>query len=98
MARYRFGQGFMAPYFLLGPRIDMLLNYSSESDYPLYRQNGSIVGLTCGAGLEYRLQRMGLFAELQYLPDISPVTSEEPLLINNNMISLTLGIRWFVSD
>ena len=98
MARYRFGQASMIPYVLLGPRLDMLLIYNSDSEYPLDSQNGSIVGLTCGAGLEYMLERMGLFAELQYQQDLSPVTNKEPLLINNNMISLTLGIRWLVSE
>ena len=98
MARYRMGQASLVPYFLLGPRIDMLLNYSTDSEYPLYGQNGTIVGLTCGAGFEFRCQQLGLFAELQYLPDLSPVINREPLLINNNMISLTLGLRWFVSE
>ncbi|MCD4709525.1 MAG: PorT family protein [Bacteroidales bacterium] len=98
MARYMVGQGSLVPYFLLGPRVDILLKYSSGSEYPLVKQNGTILGLTCGAGVEFRLQKLGLFTELQYLPDISPVTSEEPLLINNNMISLTMGIRWFPSE
>ena len=98
MARYRFGQGSMIPYFLLGPRMDLLLNHSSDSDYPLDNQKSIIFGLTSGVGLEFRLQQLGLYTELQYLPDISPVTNEEPLLINNNMISLTLGVRWFASE
>ncbi len=98
MARYRLGQGSLVPYFILGPRIDILLKYSSGSEYPLVDQNSLILGLTCGAGFEFRLQRLGLSAELQYLPDLSPLTNEKPLLINNNMISFTLGIRWFVSE
>jgi len=98
MARYRLGQSSLLPYFLLGPRLDMLLNYSSDSEYPLTRQNGSIFGLTCGAGLEYRLEKLGLFTELQYQPDLSPVSSKDPLLINNNMLSLTLGLRWLASE
>ena len=93
MVRYRMGQGSAILYFLLGPRLDMLLDYRSESEYPLIRQKRTILGLTVGVGLEYKLRRIGLFAELQSLPDLSPVTNEEPLLINNNMISLTLGIR-----
>jgi opacity protein-like surface antigen len=98
LARYRFGLERLTPYILLGPRVDFLLKYESESDYPLEDQNGTILGLTCGAGLEFNLQNMGLFAELQYLPDLSPVTNEAPLLINNNMLSLTLGVRWIVSE
>jgi hypothetical protein len=87
----------LCPYLLLGPRVDLLLRYSTESVYPLEQQNQFIVGLSAGAGLEYKLQNLGLFAELQYLPDLSPVTHEEPLLIKNHMLSLCLGIRWIVS-
>jgi hypothetical protein len=98
MARFRVGQGSLVPYFLLGPRVDILLKYQSGSEYPLVDQNSIILGLTCGAGLEFKLQRLGLFTELKYLPDIGPVTSKEPLLINNNMLSLTLGIRRIGSE
>lgn len=98
MARYRIGQGSLHPYFLLGPRLDILLKYQSESEYPLVDQNSIILGLTCGGGLEFNLQRLALFTELKYMPDISPVTNQEPLLINNNMLSLTLGVRWVASE
>lgn len=98
MARYRFGQGSFVPYFLLGPRMDILLKYNSDSDYPLEDQNSVILGLTIGAGLEYRLKGLGLFTELQYQGDLYPVTGEDPLLVNNHMGSLTFGLRWFVSD
>ena len=98
LVRYRFGLERLTPYVLLGPRIDFLLKYESDSEYPLEDQNGTILGLTFGAGLEFNFQNLGLFAELQYLPDLSPVTNEAPLLINNNMLSLTLGVRWIVSE
>jgi len=97
LARYRWDLEPVCPYLLLGPRVDFLLRYDSESEYPLEEQNQSILGLSIGAGLEYRLQNLGFFAELQYLPDLSPVTREEPLLINNHMLSLCLGLRWIVS-
>ncbi len=98
MARYRMGQGSLQPYFLLGPRVDILLKYQSDSEYPLDDQNQIIPGLTIGAGLEYKLQRMGLFAELQYHGDFIPVSGADPLLINNHMISFTLGVRRLVSE
>lgn len=98
LARYRPGQGSMQAYFLLGPRMDILLKYNSDSVYPLEEQNEIILGLTLGAGLEYSVQKMGLFTELQYQGDFYPVTGIDPLLVNNHMISLTLGIRYFVSD
>jgi len=94
MVRYRFDLERLTPYLLLGPRVDFLLNYGTESEYPLESQNHTILGLTAGGGLEFQIQNLGLFAELQYLPDLSPVSNKEPLLINNNMLSLSLGIRW----
>jgi hypothetical protein len=98
LARYRVGQGSLVPYFLLGPRIDILLKYQTDSEYPLTEQNRFVLGLASGAGLEFRFQRVGIFTELQYLPDLSPVTGKDPLLVNNNMIMLTLGIRYLSSD
>ncbi len=98
MARYRMGQGSLQAYFLLGPRLDFLLKYKTDSEYPLDDQNSVIPGLTLGAGLEYQLELMSLFTELQYQGDIHPVSGQDPLLINNHLLSLTLGIRWFVSE
>jgi len=98
MARYRLGQGSLQPYFLLGPRVDILLKYETDSEYPLDEQNSVIPGLSFGTGLEYRLNNLGLFAELQYQGDFFPVTGQDPLLVNNHMISFTLGLRWLVSD
>jgi hypothetical protein len=97
LARYRWDLKPFCPYLLLGPRIDFLLRYDTESEYPLEQQNQTILGLSMGGGLEYKWQNLGLFAEMQYLPDLSPVTGMEPLLVNNNMLSLCLGIRWIVS-
>ena len=98
MARYRMGQGSLHPYFLLGPRLDMLLDYSTDSEYPLDDQNGSIVGLTIGAGLEFSINNLGVSSELQYQGDFMPVTGQDPLLVNNHFLSLTFGIRWLASD
>ena len=97
LARYRFDLEHLVPYFLLGPRLDFLVNYQTDSKYPLEDQNGTILGLTLGGGLEYRLKQFHLFAEIQFQPDLSPVTNEDPLLINNNTLSFTIGIRRIVS-
>jgi len=94
IARYRLGQGSLQPYFLLGPRVDILLKYETDSEYPLDEQNSVIPGLTFGTGLEYGLNNLGLFAELQYQGDFIPVTGQDALLVNNHMISFTLGLRW----
>jgi hypothetical protein len=93
MARVRTELKNLVPYALAGPRLDMLLSYSTESDYPLEQQNSMILGLSLGIGLEFKFDRTGLFTELQYQPGLSPVTNREPLLINNNSLIITLGIR-----
>jgi len=98
MARYCLGQGSLVPYFLLGPRMDILLKYKSDSEYPLDDQNSVILGLTIGTGLEYKLEKLGLFTELQYQGDFWPVTGQDPLLINNHMLSFTVGLRWLDSE
>lgn len=98
LARYRWDLENLSPYLLFGPRLDFLLNYKPESEYELDTQNLTLLGLSCGAGLEFKLQKLGVFAELQFQPDLSPVTNVEPLLINNNILSLTLGIRWIASE
>lgn len=98
LARYRFELEQLSPYVLLGPRVDFLLNYGTESEYPLESQSHTILGLTAGGGLEFRVQSLGVFAEFLYQPDLSPVSNQEPLLINNNMLSVSLGIRFSVSE
>lgn len=98
LARYRFEMERLSPYFLVGPRVDFLLNYGTESEFPLESQSQTILGLTAGGGLEFQVANLGIFAEILYQPDLSPVSNKEPLLINNNMLSLSLGIRWIVSE
>ncbi len=98
MVRYRWDLGKLTPYLLLGPRVDFLLSYKTDSDYSLEEQNEIIPGLTCGLGAEFNLNTMGLFLELQYQTDAMPVSGKDPLLINNNVLLFTLGIRRIVSE
>jgi hypothetical protein len=84
----------LTPYALFGPRIDMILDYHTDSEYPLEETNSLILGLAFGIGAEFGFSGKGLFAEVQYQPDLSPVTNQEPLLVNNNSLVFTLGIRW----
>lgn len=94
MARYRMDKESMTPYAMMGPRLDFLLKYKTGSDYPLEEQNKIILGLSGGVGVEFNLNHLGVFIEAQYQPDISPVTSREPLHINNNILLFTMGIRY----
>jgi len=94
MARYRIDLERITPYALLGLRVDFLLKYKTDSDYPLEEKNKVIPGLTGGLGVEYNLNGLGIFIEFQYQTDAMPVTGIDPLLINNNIFLFTLGIRY----
>ncbi len=94
MARYRIDLERITPYAMLGPRVDFLLKYKTDSDYPLEEQNKVIPGLTGGLGAEFNLNALGIFIEFQYQTDAMPVTGKDPLLINNNIFLFTLGIRY----
>ena len=94
MARYRIDLESISPYAILGPRVDFLLKYKTDSDYPLEEQNKVIPGLTGGVGAEFNLNALGIFIEFQYQSDAMPVTGKDPLLINNNIFLFTLGIRY----
>ncbi len=94
MARYRIDLARITPYALLGLRVDFLMKYTTDSDYPLDEQNKVIPGLTGGAGAEFSLKRLGIFMEIQYQTDAMPVTGKDPLLVNNNILLFTLGIRF----
>jgi len=98
LARYGLNSDHLSPYFLLGPRLDILLKYSSDSDYPLIVQNDFVAGLTGGVGVEFTLQRSALFTEILYMPDITTVTGEDPLQVKNRMISISVGVRLLNSD
>lgn len=94
MLRARTNNGGIEAYALFGPRLDILLYYSTQSDYPLESQNHLILGLNLGIGVEFPVKQNMLFTEIQFQPDLSPVTNQEPLLVNNNSLVLTLGYRW----
>jgi len=98
MARYRIDLDRITPYALLGPRVDFLLKYKTDSDYPLEEQRKVIPGLTGGVGVEFNLNELGIFIEFQYQTDAMPVTGKDPLLINNNIFLFTVGIKYLNGD
>ena len=93
MLRYRLEKGSKTIYAMLGPRLDYLLVYNTDSAYPLEDQNESILGLTGALGMEMSFYMASVFAEIQYMPDLSPLTNEEPLLVNNNSLLINFGLR-----
>lgn len=94
MLRARTNNGGVDAYGLIGPRLDILLYYTSDSDYPLEEQYPVILGLTLGVGVEFPMMENLFLVEILFQPDLSPVTNQEPLLVNNNSLVLTVGYRW----
>lgn len=99
MVRYRHELEKVVFYTLLGPRIDWLKSYFTTSEYPLEQQNEVIIGLTGAFGFEYKLDYLtldylGVFAEIQYQADLSPLTNKAPLLVNNDCLLLSVGVRF----
>ena len=94
MLRARTNNGGLEAYALAGPRVDFLLYYSTDSEYPLEDQNNVILGLTLGVGMEIPVKQNMFLVEIQFQPDLSPLTNEDPLLVNNNSLVLTVGYRW----
>lgn len=92
--RFRILKGGVTPYLMVGPRVDFLLNYSTDSSYPLEDQNKVIAGLNLGAGVDANLTGLALFAECIFQGDAFPVTGADPMLINNHAFLLTLGLRY----
>lgn len=94
MVRFQKDYGKISVYTLLGPRLDVLLNYASDSPYPLEEQWDKILGLSGAFGTEYLLEKIALFVELQYQPDLSPVANNEPLLVNNEALLVSIGVTF----
>lgn len=90
MVRYRIDLKRMTPYAMLGPRLDLLLKYKTDSDYPLEEQNKIIFGLSGGVGAEINLNNLGFLIEAQYQPDISPVTNRDPSML----IIVSFSLLW----
>jgi hypothetical protein len=60
------------PYALVGPRIDVHLSYSTDSDYPLEQINHLIVGLSFGIGVisdNRAFPDPGIFKDSQHFPE-----------------------------
>jgi hypothetical protein len=94
LVSYHLGGGMLRPYLAGGPRMDVLLSYECTSEYPLEEQNSLIPGLSLGAGADFQLGPLGMFLEVQYQGDIIPVTGVDPLLVNNHVVLVLLGLKF----
>lgn len=94
LARFRIEKDQKVLYLVFGPRLDMQLSYTTSSNYPLETQEPYILGMTSGAGAEWKMERISVFGEVLYEPDLSPVNAVEPLWVTNTAVILNAGIKF----
>jgi opacity protein-like surface antigen len=108
LGKYSFHLSSFRPYFLGGPRIDILLGYdckkmdsSSEtnfSDYfiELYNDFKMIdFGISIGGGAEFQLsQEMTALIEVRYSPTLSNSYKSDSLKVRNSALEILTGIKF----
>jgi hypothetical protein len=93
MLRYRTGERWV-PYLVGGPRLDVLLYYSTEADIRTGGRNLFVVGVVAGAGAEIPVGRLSLDLSVRYFHDASPAVRNDVLLVSGRGLMATAGIRW----
>ena len=96
MLKIRKEIGKLIPYALLGARLDYQLSHKSEIDYSALEKdfNKKIYGLTTGAGIEYKIKKIGINSEFQYQHDFNKVLENERLEVKNRSLIVSLGIKY----
>ena len=92
------------PYALLGFRLDYQLSYYSDFNLQAIDSNFHkiIMGLTSGAGLEYKIKNIGMNLEFQYYHDFTKLidTPSSPnntgLLITNKIFIVSIGLKYYL--
>lgn len=86
----------IAPYLIIGPRIDILAG--STSDIPslvLDDLRSTVLGATIGAGINLQLKSSAsLLIEIIYNPDFSYAYEKGVLTVKNNSFQLMTGISF----
>jgi hypothetical protein len=102
LLKFRYDIKRWTPYVFVGPRIDYQLSYQSEFSSAIGNEfNKSILGITYGAGVEFRQNKIGMLMEFQHQPDITsvmdkPISSTNTgLKITNNAFVISAGIKYY---
>ena len=85
----------LSPYFVIGPRIDILT--STSSNYPslvLDDLNPAVLGGTIGIGFKLPLNSSSLLFEGVYNYDFTHAYDKGVLTVKNNSIQLTTGLSF----
>jgi hypothetical protein len=93
-AKVRFPVEAVAPYLLVGPRIDFKLGTNQEGSEIFNEFHSFDFGLTLGFGFEVGpLDGILLLAELRYAPNLTQSFDNEFVSVKRRSVDLLLGIR-----
>ena len=86
----------IAPYFIIGPRLDILAGYTSDfSSILLDDFNSTVLGATIGVGIILNSNSsVPLLLEATYSPDFSNAYEKEVLTVKNNSLQLMAGLSF----
>ena len=93
------------PYIILGARIDYQLSYKSDLYLKQFESNfhKTILGLSSGAGMEFKIKNFGINTEFQYQYDITKLVDTPPsaintgLRINNKAFVISIGLKYHLN-
>lgn len=94
-AKVRLPNGFIRPYAVAGPRIDIFVGDRDEEGTLASSYSTTAFGGTIGAGLETpRLVPVTLFGEVRYNFDVTNSLPDVPRDAYNNAFDLLIGLRF----
>lgn len=91
-------------YALLGPRIDYFIGQKSEAPFMFVPdQRNAILGISCGIGAEYKVNKFGFLLEIQGQPNLTALLDQKPtknaagLKIKEQAFVVNSGIRLYIN-
>ncbi|MFZ1289531.1 MAG: outer membrane beta-barrel protein [Melioribacteraceae bacterium] len=85
--------GIIKPYLLIGPKIDLELSKSTETDESFYDDfNKSRIGLRLGIGSEIKIINQRFLAEFIYDTDFNNLYENENLEVTSKSYDFRIGI------
>ena len=98
MLKGRYELGTIIPYFVFGPRLNYQISYKTDSEYKVEDQNRLLFGLNYGPGLEIKLSKVAISAELKHNIDLTDVVNEKSINIKNKALVFDIGLKFYLRD
>ncbi len=84
----------VSPYFIMGPRIDLLLGYDSDHFEALYDEFERVnLGGDFGIGVGNNSGPVKILLEFRYSPDFTNAYKTDLLKVKNNSFEILFGLR-----